>query len=276
MDSLQIVWRDIESGESYSRVPLLDDSSPGASIFVPFSVAPGEAKTISLRFAWYAPKSNLFKPADIVTDSNVVSCSAVGCTPVAGTYQPWYAGRFSSIEKLIDYWEDNYRPLRQATEKFSRAFYDTTLPPEVVEAVASNLAILKSPTVLRQTDGRLWGWAGSRETQGSCYGSSTHVWNYAQAIAHLFPELERSLRETEFGANQNREGHQFCRAAIPIRSLDQPNAPPDAADGQLGAIIKFYRSGESAGTQPGFAVGGRRSAHAWTIASGPGTLSIRE
>ena len=241
VDSLQIVWRDIESGESYSRVPLLDDSSPGGSIFVPFSVAPGEAKTISLRFAWYAPKSNLFKPADIVTDSNVVSCSAVGCTPVAGTYQPWHAGRFSSIEKLIYYWEDNYEPLRQATEKFSRAFYDTTLPPEVVEAVASNLAILKSPTVLRQTDGRLWGWEGSRETQGSCYGSSTHVWNYAQAIAHLFPELERSLRETEFGANQNQEGHQFCRAAIPIRSLDQPNAPPDAADGQLGTIIKFYR-----------------------------------
>jgi hypothetical protein len=28
VDSLQIVWRDIESGESYSRAPLLDDSSP--------------------------------------------------------------------------------------------------------------------------------------------------------------------------------------------------------------------------------------------------------
>jgi uncharacterized protein (DUF608 family) len=241
VDSLQIVWRDVESGESYSRSPLLDDSSPGASIFVPFTIAPGEARTISLRFAWYAPKSNLFKPADIVTDSNVVSCGAVGCTPVAGTYEPWYAGHFSSIEKLIDYWEDNYRPLRQVTEKFSRAFYDTTLPPEVLEAVTSNLAILKSPTVLRQTDGRLWGWEGSRETQGSCYGSSTHVWNYAQAIAHLFPELERSLRETEFGANQNQEGHQFCRAAIPIRSLEEANAHPDAADGQLGAIIKFYR-----------------------------------
>ncbi len=80
VDSLQIVWRDVESGASYSRAPLLDDSSPGASLFVPFSVAPGEAKTISLRFAWYAPKSNLFKPADIASDSNVVSCDAVGCT----------------------------------------------------------------------------------------------------------------------------------------------------------------------------------------------------
>src|SRR5580693_398672 len=205
VDAPQLVWKDVESGNSYSRPALTNDASPGASIFVPFSVAPGETKTNSLRFAWYAPKSNLFKPADIGSDSNVVHCSVVGCTPVAGTYQPWYAGRFSSIEKLIDYWQSNYQPLRQAAEKFSRALYDTTLPPEVMEAVASNLAILKSPTVLRQTDGRLWGWEGTRETQGSCYGSSTHVWNYAQTIAHLFPELERSLRETEFGENQSDE-----------------------------------------------------------------------
>jgi len=241
VDARQLVWRDIESAESYSRDPLLDDSSPGASIFVPFSVAPGEARTISLRFAWYVPKSDLFKPANISSDSNVVHCSVVGCTPVAGTYQPWYAERFSSIEKVIDYWQQNYQSLRQASEKFSRALYDTTLPPEVMEAVASNLSILKSPTVLRQTGGRLWGWEGTRETQGSCYGSSTHVWNYAQSIAHLFPELERSLRETEFGSNQNDEGHQFCRAALPIRPLNEPNALPDAADGQLGGVIKFYR-----------------------------------
>ncbi|MEA2258917.1 MAG: hypothetical protein QOJ51_1742, partial [Acidobacteriaceae bacterium] len=130
--------------------------------------------------------------ADLRTDSNVVSCSVVSCTDVAGTYQPWYAGRFSSIEKVIDYWQGNYQPLRQASERFSRALYATTLAPEVMEAVAANLSILKSPTVLRQKDGRLWGWEGSRETQGTCYGSSTHVWNYAQTVAHLFPELERS------------------------------------------------------------------------------------
>lgn len=241
VDSLQIVWRDIESGESYSRVPLQDDASPGASIFVPFSVGPGEARTISLRFAWYAPKSNLFKPAEIPSDSNVVNCSVVSCTDVAGTYQPWYAGRFSSIEQLIEYWQGNYQPLRQASKKFSRALYDTSLPSEVMEAVAANLSILKSPTILRQTDGRIWGWEGSREAQGSCYGSSTHVYNYAQAIAHLFPELERSLRETEFGSTQNEEGHQFCRAAIPIRPLEEAHAQPDAADGQLGGIVKFYR-----------------------------------
>jgi uncharacterized protein (DUF608 family) len=241
VDSLQIVWRDVEAGNCYAKPVLEDGSSPGASIFVSFTVKAGESKTIGLRIAWYVPNSNLFKPANLSTDSNVVSCSVVGCTDVAGTYQPWYAGRFAQIESVIDYWQGNYQPLRIAAEKFSHSLYHTTLPPEVMEAVAANLSILKSPTVLRQKDGRLWGWEGSRETQGTCYGSSTHVWNYAQAIAHLFPELERSLRETEFGPTQNDEGHQFCRSAIPIRPLNEPHAQPDAADGQLGGTIKFYR-----------------------------------
>ena len=119
VDSPQLVWRDVETGSNYARAALVDDASPGASIFVPFVVAPGETKKISLRFAWYAPKSNLFKPADIATDSNVVSCDVVGCTPVAGTYQPWYAGRFSSIEELVEYWQTS-TSLCEARRKTSR------------------------------------------------------------------------------------------------------------------------------------------------------------
>jgi len=242
VDSPQIVWREVESGECHSRAQLLDDSAPGASLFVPFSIAPNDERSISLRFAWYAPKSNLFKPTQAdMDDIDVVDCNDVSCKEDSGTYQPWYAGHFSNIEEVIDYFQSNYQRLRQAAEKFSHTLYDITLPPEVIEAVTSNLAILKSPTVLRQSDGRLWGWEGTRETQGSCYGSSTHVWNYAQTIAHLFPDLERTLRETEFGCNQNEEGQQLCRAALPIRPLNAAHPAPDAADGQLGGIVKFYR-----------------------------------
>ena len=65
-----------------------------------------------------------------------------------------------------------------------------TLPKEVVDAVSSNLSILKSPTVQRQTDGKLWAWEGCFDNGGCCAGSCTHVWNYAQALPHLFPILK--------------------------------------------------------------------------------------
>jgi hypothetical protein len=65
------------------------------------------------------------------------------------------------------------------------------------------------------------------------------VWNYAQALPHLFPSLERTLRETEFGPSQNVAGHQTFRSALPIRPLEADFHA--AADGQLGGIMKVYR-----------------------------------
>ena len=88
-----------------------------------------------------------------------------------------------------------------------------------MEAIAANLTILKSPTVLRQYYGRLWAWEGCEDMAGNCPGSCTHVWNYAQALSHLFPSLERTLRQTEFFDDQNTEGHQEFRASLPIRPL---------------------------------------------------------
>jgi len=105
------------------------------------------------------------------------------------------------------HWRDHYDTLRSESRLFADTFYDTTLPPEVVEAIAANITILKSPTVLRQTDGRIWAWEGCCDDGGCCHGSCTHVWNYAQALCHLFPSLERTLRETEFNESQDGRGH---------------------------------------------------------------------
>jgi uncharacterized protein (DUF608 family) len=233
-DSLRMIWRAIKSGKCDARDPLLEAPSPGASIFAPVTIPPGESKTIVLHLAWYFPNSNLFEPKY----QNGVWTEDM---PSAETYRPWYAARFSDINGVIKYWTSQYQSLRKTTERFTRAFYDSTLPPEAIEAVAANLSILKSPTVLRQIDGRLWGWEGTNNSAGSCYGSCTHVWNYAQAIAHLFPNLERSLRETELGPNQDDEGYQVCRGALPIRASRPADHGFPAADGQLGGIIKVYR-----------------------------------
>lgn len=237
-DSVQMIWNDIAAAKCYARDAYTDSASPGASIFVPFALPPGATKAITLHLAWHVPKSNLCEPALTFKNGKIVP---VPQPPE--TYQPWYAGRFSSIDDVKSYWQTNYQSLRHASEKFTRTFYDSTLPPEAMEAAAANLSILKSPTILRQIDGRLWGWEGCNEEFGSCYGSSNHVWNYAQAISHLFPDLERTLRETELGPNLGKDGFQAARTALPIRPIGdtKPDGMPSAADGQLGEIIKAYR-----------------------------------
>lgn len=76
------------------------------------------------------------------------ACAAGACDgQVPTTYLPWYATRFGRIEEVAEHWRENYAELRGRSLQFRDAFYDTTLPPEVVEAVAANLTILKSPTV---------------------------------------------------------------------------------------------------------------------------------
>ena len=154
-------------------------------------------------------------------------------------YRPWYAERFETLDHLITYWNSRWKELKSASELFRDAFYASTLPPEVLEAVAANLTILKSPTLLRVADGRLWAWEGCNDESGCCHGSCTHVWNYAQAIPHLFPALERSLRETEFQVSQDETGHQNFRSNIPIKPTQHDFHA--AADGQLGGIMKVYR-----------------------------------
>ena len=230
-DPLTMAWKDVSEGACYNREQIKEGApSPGATLFVPLTLAAGESKTVKLRLAWHVSQTNLRIGKDALN---------IGAKTDPGNYRPWYAGRFANIQEVVKYWREKYEELRAASKRFCDCFYDTTLPPEVVEAVAANLTILKSPTVLRQSDGRLWAWEGCGDNSGCCHGSCTHVWNYAQAIPHLFPSLERTLRETEYGPSQNAAGHQTFRSALPIRDVE-----PDfhaAADGQLGGIMKVYR-----------------------------------
>ncbi len=237
-DGLTLAWQDVAKGACFDRPPVTEGGpAPGATLFVPFTLAPGASKTIVLRLSWFAAITNIRFGKD-----------PKDAAPAAGEYKPWYSGHFPNAEAVTAYWAENYPRLRANSQRFSDCFHDSTLPAEVIDAVAANLTILKSPTVLRQADGRLWAWEGCSDNSGCCHGSCTHVWNYAQALPHLFPSLERSLRETEFGPSQDARGHQTFRAALPIRPLE-----PDfhaAADGQLGGIMKIHREWRVSGDTP--------------------------
>ncbi len=239
-DPLTIAWKNISEGTIVSNNPV-DGDVPGASLFVPFKVKPGESKTIRLHMVWYVPKSNINagQDAENNSDKGVKNPFTYGDNSIPKYYEPWYGKRFKSLDEVASYWLNNYDDLRDKTERFTHAFYSSTLPPEVLEAVSANMSILLTPTVLRQHDGRMWCWEGCGDKEGSCHGSCTHVWNYAQAVPHLFPALERSLRETEFFVNQNLEGYQMFRATLPIRPVKHDFYA--AADGQLGGMTKIYR-----------------------------------
>ncbi|MCL2104196.1 MAG: non-lysosomal glucosylceramidase [Kiritimatiellaeota bacterium] len=159
-------------------------------------------------------------------------------------YTPWYAVKFKSIRQVAEYWRENAEGLRARSKAFSDAFYDTSLPPEVVEAVAANLTILKSPTVLRQHDGRLWNWEGCGDGGGCCDGTCSHVWNYAQAISRLFPSLERGLRRTQFFEGQEESGRQAFRKNLPI---SPGGGAFDAIDGHCGEIMAVHREWRTCG-----------------------------
>lgn len=249
-DPVTMAWNTVKNGDAKAVAPV-DKDAPGASLFVPFTIAPGKEKTIRVMMTWYTPdseytfgkmgekKENCDPASGCCNSPSDISIDKYDKDFNGKFYKPWYSNRFKSVEEVTTYWKQQYDTLKKNSTLFTNAFYASTLPPEVIEAVASNLTILKSPTVMRQYDGRLWSFEGCGDSWGCCHGSCTHVWNYAQAIPHLFPALERSLRHTEFCENQSKEGHQTFRANLPITPATHDFHA--AADGQLGGIMKAYR-----------------------------------
>jgi hypothetical protein len=71
------------------------------------------------------------------------------------------------------------------------------------------------------------------------------VWNYAQALPHLYPQLERTLRDLELVRSMDERGHVNFRGAIPDGPVD--HGWHAAADGQLGGIMKVYRDWQTSG-----------------------------
>ncbi len=241
-DTLTMVWRSA-CNDRAARFSL--DSvtpNPGASLFVPIRLAPGQNRIIRIRFAWHVVESGLRAGDDPANAGETRDYHGLE------TYQPWYHSQFHDIDESTAWWRDHFDDLRRRSARFRDCFFSSTLPHDVIEAVSANLSLFKSPTMLRQSDGRFWGWEGVDNEAGNGFGSCTHVWNYAQSMAHLFPALERTMRETEFNELLCPDGHQNCRVPLPIRKpvrssgrLGEMSFSSPAPDGQLGSIIRTFR-----------------------------------
>ncbi|WP_394795590.1 GH116 family glycosyl hydrolase [Armatimonas sp.] len=230
-DSLSALWREVESGQFKQNDGSASEGGlsgrNGGSVLVERTLAPGQSEIIPIVLAWHFPNVGW----------------GVGGTEKQ--WKPWYTTQWSDAEAAAEYIQAKFTSLWPRTCRFAKVLHDSTLPPAVLDAIASNLAILKSPTVLRQANGNLWGWEGCFTQSGCCHGTCTHVWNYAQALPHLFPALERTLREQEYLRSMDGRGHVNFRAALP----DAPTSHDyhAASDGQLGGILKLWREWQISG-----------------------------
>jgi hypothetical protein len=147
--------------------------------------------------------------------------------PNYGSHGRRYAARFKDAPTVAAYVLDNHDRLAGETHLWHDTYYDSTLPHWLLDRLHYPVANLATETVQWWANGRFWAWEGV----GCCAGTCTHVWNYAHALARLFPELERSAREMQdFGVALQPSG------VVGFRGNDAY-----AADGQCGTILKAYR-----------------------------------
>ncbi|MGD0731070.1 MAG: GH116 family glycosyl hydrolase [Terracidiphilus sp.] len=247
-DSLSALWREVSTGnfianEGSNQVDKAGRN--GASILLEGKLEPGESKTYPILITWHFPNCYLQaggKPQADLQGKNGCRTRADGLPPL---WRPYYASVWKDAREVASYVEKEYLPLRARTVKFKEALFSSTLPPYVLDAVSANLGILKSPTILREENGNVWGWEGCSPDEGCCHGSCTHVWNYAQALPHLYPHLERTLRDLELVRSMDERGHVTFRGAIPDGPVD--HGFHAASDGQLGGIMKVYRDWQICG-----------------------------
>ncbi len=229
-DDISALWRDCEeerfpTNRGSGRTAF--DGRNGGAVQVRARLAPGREKTVRVLLTWHFPNSDVF-------------AGGLSDEAVAGrTWRGFYASRWRDAADVAGHVHRNFADLRERTAAFQRSLCESSLPREALDAVLANLAILKSPTILRQENGNLWGWEGCFPTHGSCHGTCTHVWNYAQAICHLFPAVERTLREAEYRRSMDERGHVNFRSALPDGPVKHDYHA--AADGQLGGIMKLHR-----------------------------------
>lgn len=213
---------------------LSDDDTPSAaagdvgSLGLIATIAPGASVTLPVFLTWSFPVFELYW--------HDCGCEG-GCAKPR--WRNYYASQFPDAWTAARYTAEHLTRLEAETRQFHQVLFDSTLPAVVTDAISSQMSILKTTTCLRLPDGTFYGFEGCHGNAGCCEGSCTHVWNYAQTHAFLYPALERGMREAEYRYSMHPDGKVCFRLQLPL------GAPPldfyACADGQMGAIMQVYR-----------------------------------
>ena len=210
--------------------PSPDGASHHGALCASRRLKPGEEAELTFIIAWHFPnRVNTWNSEE----------------EVAGKWLGnEYALRFADAWDAARYAAQNLKRLDAASSAYRDALLGTTLPWYVVDAAMSNVSTLRTTTCLRTGDGAFHGFEGCHDSEGCCPMDCTHVWNYEQATAFLFPRLAQSMRRTEFGPSLADDGGMGFRVLLPAGRQDFAGR---AADGQMGCVLKLYRDWQLSG-----------------------------
>jgi non-lysosomal glucosylceramidase len=240
-DALHKFWGEFSSTGTLSEriydTPSPEGSGDVGSIILKGSIEPGETITLPLYITWTFP--------NFVKYWGSAPCDCEGKECERSTWKNYYATWFSNALEVAAYVAQHADRLDAETRLFHDTLFASTLPTYVLDAISSQMSTLKTTTCLRLPDGTFYGFEGCHCTSGCCEGSCTHVWNYAQTLAFLYPALERSMRTADYKYNLDEDGRMGFRIQLPLGS--KPWRFHAAADGQMGGVLKVYRDWKLSG-----------------------------
>jgi Predicted bile acid beta-glucosidase len=210
--------------DALSAEALLGEKLNGA-LTSSFQLKPGESKEITFVLSWYFPNRPLNYNNSIEAGWGWGRPLPPLTPPIGNMYANW----FNSSLDVVDQLQTNFDRLTKETMNFHDTYYNqSSLPYWLIHRIMMPVSTLATETCQWWATDKFWAWEGV----GSCIGTCTHVWNYEQAMAALFPEFERNLREkTDYGVSFQQDGSVLSRNG----------GHGVMIDGHAGAILKIYR-----------------------------------
>lgn len=233
-DALEIYWQDL-TGKTYWGPDPSRRAAPRrgghGTLAARVRVPAGASRRVRMVISWNVPTCTNYwdkQAADQAREDGI---------PVQ--WRNYYATQWKDAAASARYALKHWDRLLAETRRFVDALLQSTLPTPALEAVIANLSTLKTPTVLRLEDGTFYGFEGCMADEGCCPGTCTHVWNYAQALPFLFPDLERSVRDADYRYNQQPDGGMPFRLNLPLGVRSRGGR--SCADGLFGNVMMVYR-----------------------------------
>jgi uncharacterized protein (DUF608 family) len=225
--------RNGQVADSHTSEPTPDGRSDYATLAPRLRLAGGESRAVEFILSWHFPLRENYWNREVEVRGRKL--------------RNHYATLFKDAWDVGVYTAGNLARLEAGTRAFQRSLMSSTLPAAAIDAVSSQMSIIRTNTCLLLEGRQFFAFEGNNDDSGCCPMNCTHVWNYEQALAHLFPELERSMRTTDFTINLQEDGAMAFRTLVPTGRARWKFKP--AADGQMGCVMKLYREWQLSGDE---------------------------